>query len=64
MYMANILHPDRCHFDVMEEAGNFYRKFYDMDFSLPDVNRSFSKPSGNWQWADDIPVQEQVAGQI
>lgn len=51
MYMANVLHPKIFNFDVMEEARQFYRRFYQMDFLLPHVNRSFSKPDREWQWA-------------
>jgi len=50
MYMANVLHPQIFNFDVMEEAKHFYRRFYQMEFSLPQVNRSFSKPDKAWQW--------------
>lgn len=50
MYMANVLHPQLFNFDVMEEAKRFYRRFYQMEFSLPHVNRSFSKPDKKWQW--------------
>lgn len=46
--IATILHPDRCHLDVMAEAREFYRLFYKMDFSPLTVNRSFSNPSQNW----------------
>ena len=28
MHMANILHPDQCHFDMEEETNRFYRKFF------------------------------------
>ncbi|WP_020586190.1 radical SAM protein [Desulfobacter curvatus] len=50
MYMANVLHPQIFDFDVMEEAKRFYRRFYQMEFSLPHVNRSFSKPDKEWRW--------------
>lgn len=50
MYMADVLHPQLFNFDVMEEAKLFYRRFYQMDFSLPHVNRSFSKPDREWHW--------------
>ena len=44
MYIANILHPELFHFDIEKEADNFYKKFYDKEFILADVNRSFAKP--------------------
>jgi len=50
MHIANILHPEIYHFEVMAEAERFYKEFYDMDFSLADLNRSFSKPSSKWNW--------------
>ncbi len=50
MYMATVFHPDRFDFDLDEEAGIFYRKFYGMDFEFRSVNRSFSKPTANWRW--------------
>jgi len=53
MYLASTLHPDLCTFDVIAEADLFYRKFYGMDFSLPDVNRSFCKPCTGWQWGNE-----------
>jgi len=51
MYLATTLHGDLCRIDVMEEAEAFYRHFYGIGFSLPDVNRSFSKPAAGWHWA-------------
>ena len=50
LYMAQVLHPKRCAYDVMDEAQAFYRRFYGMDFSAQEVNRSFAKPSDNWRW--------------
>ncbi|MDD2568777.1 MAG: radical SAM protein [Clostridia bacterium] len=52
MYIANILHPNVFNFDLNKEADMFYQKFYEQDFNLKEVNRSFSKPSCNWQWCD------------
>jgi hypothetical protein len=52
LYMANVFHPERCVYDVMAEAQTFYRRFYGMDFSPQEINRSFSKPSKNWRWQD------------
>lgn len=50
MHIANILHPENFHFNVLAEAERFYKEFYDMDFSLANLNRSFSKPSSKWNW--------------
>jgi pyruvate-formate lyase-activating enzyme len=50
MHIASVLHPERCDFDMLEEAGTFYRLFYGMDFSPSSVNRSFSRPSRLWRW--------------
>ncbi|MDD3950835.1 MAG: radical SAM protein [Desulfobacterales bacterium] len=52
MHIASILHPNRCSYDVIAEAQAFYQRFYGMDFSPQDVNRSFAKPSDNWTWQD------------
>jgi pyruvate formate lyase activating enzyme len=49
VYIANILHPDIYDFDVIEEAKEFYEKFYNIEFSLTDINRSFAKPSNKWK---------------
>ena len=49
MYIANILHPDIYDFDVVKEAKEFYEKFYNIEFSLTDINRSFAKPSNKWK---------------
>ncbi|AOO66431.1 radical SAM protein [Sulfurospirillum halorespirans] len=45
MHIANMLHPERYHFDVLKEATLFYREFYESDFTIASVNRSFAKPS-------------------
>jgi hypothetical protein len=60
MYMATVFHPDHCRIDVMAEAGKFYRRFYDLDFSPGQVNRSFAKPAANWRWQEreNDPKQE------
>ena len=52
MYMASVFHPDHCHIDVMTEAREFYRRFYDLNFSPRQVNRSFAKPAANWHWRE------------
>jgi pyruvate formate lyase activating enzyme len=49
MFITHVLHPDRFSPDIMAEARDFYRLFYDMDFDLLSVNRSFSKPSKNFR---------------
>jgi len=50
MHIANILQPEIYHFDVIVEAEKLYKEFYEIDFSLSDLNRSFSKPSSMWKW--------------
>lgn len=50
MNMANILHPDVFHFDLEKEAQSFYQRFYGIDFSANEINRSFSRPQRNWNW--------------
>ncbi len=54
MYMANILHPDIYDFNMAYEAENFYNRFYNMAFSLSQINRSFSKPNNQWKWESQI----------
>jgi hypothetical protein len=50
MHAANILHPDIYQFDMTLESQQFYRSFYDSDFILSSINRSFSKPNREWKW--------------
>lgn len=50
MFIANVLHPKTFHFDIIKEAKIFYRKFYDIEFNISDLNRSFGKPSNKWKW--------------
>ncbi|MDD3343894.1 MAG: radical SAM protein [Sulfurospirillaceae bacterium] len=45
MYIANMLHPDLYHFDVLNEAKFFYQEFYDSQLNIASINRSFAKPS-------------------
>ncbi len=52
MFMASILHPDRCAFNIMDEADAFYRNFYGTPFDPLDTNRSFSKPNRRWRWPE------------
>ncbi|NLA75836.1 MAG: ABC transporter substrate-binding protein, partial [Deltaproteobacteria bacterium] len=52
MFIASALHPDKCQFDVMEEARVFYEDFYGLPFDTKDINLSFSKPDSNWRWQD------------
>lgn len=49
MFIAQTLHPDRFFPDIMDEAWEFYRLFYGMDFNQSSVNRSFSKPCVEWR---------------
>ncbi|SPF31878.1 Radical SAM superfamily protein [Candidatus Desulfosporosinus infrequens] len=53
LHIANILQPEIYHFDVIAEAKKMYEEFYELDLSLADLNRSFSKPSSNWQWKNN-----------
>ncbi|TGE38621.1 radical SAM protein [Desulfosporosinus fructosivorans] len=50
LHIANVLQPEIYHFDVIEDAKKLYKEFYEIDFSLSDLNRSFSKPSSMWKW--------------
>jgi pyruvate formate lyase activating enzyme len=52
MYIASILHPDRCAFNITAEADAFYCDFYGIPFDPLDANRSFSKPSRHWRWRE------------
>ncbi len=58
MHMAQVFHPQLFTYDIMAEAQAFYRRFYGLDFSLKQINRSFAKPSGAWRW----PPLSQEAG--
>jgi ABC-type Fe3+-hydroxamate transport system substrate-binding protein len=44
MAIANILHPDRCSFDLDAETSQFYRRFYGRDPETARPNRSFCMP--------------------
>ena len=44
MAIANILHPDRCSFDLDAETALFYRRFYGRDPETARPNRSFCMP--------------------
>ncbi|MDY0261358.1 radical SAM protein [Syntrophotalea acetylenica] len=50
LFLANILHPERFHFDIARESKDFYGEFYDMPFVPDHLNRSFGKPSNTWCW--------------
>jgi pyruvate-formate lyase-activating enzyme len=52
LYMASVFHPAHCRIDIMAEAREFYRRFYDLDFPPRLVNRSFAKPAANWHWQE------------
>lgn len=45
MHIANMLHPEFYHFDVLEEAKFFYQEFYKSELNIASINRSFAKPS-------------------
>jgi len=53
MHIANILHPEIFHFDIINEAKMFYQKFYHINFNVSEINRSFGKPSSKWQWKNN-----------
>ena len=53
MHIANILQPEIYHFKVLTEAEKMYKEFYELDFSLSDLNRSFCKPSSQWKWKNN-----------
>ncbi|KUL00560.1 MAG: Radical SAM domain protein, partial [Methanomicrobiales archaeon 53_19] len=44
MTIANILHPDRCQFDIEDEAHQFYTRFYGIPYKSVSPNRSFAQP--------------------
>jgi len=50
MHIANTLHPHVFQFDILSEADEFYRRFYNIPFSSAETNRSFSKPSCKWRF--------------
>lgn len=50
MHMANLLHHEIFHFDIIDEAVMFYKRFYNMEFNISEVNRSFGKPSSKFKW--------------
>ena len=52
LHLATSFHPERCQIDVIEEAQRFYHRFYGVEFIADRVNRSFAKPSSDWQWHD------------
>ena len=49
MYIANMLHPELYHFDVMKEATFFYQTFYDTPLAIASINRSFAKPNQHYK---------------
>lgn len=57
MYIANILHPQLFQFEVMREAERFYRQFYQTDFCLSELNRSFSKPNNKWELVKSASIR-------
>jgi pyruvate formate lyase activating enzyme len=51
LFLANTLHPDRFSFDLAKEADDFFKQFYGIPYTPSQLNRSFGKPSQNWNWA-------------
>jgi hypothetical protein len=50
MFLANTLHPERFSFDLAQEAEVFFKQFYGIAYNPDQLNRSFGKPSQNWNW--------------
>ena len=50
LFIAQTLHPRRCSWDMEEEAGNFYRRFYNSPWEPQKINRSFARPHREWRW--------------
>lgn len=61
LHIANILQPEIYHFNVLAEAEKLYKEFYELDFSLNNLNRSFCKPSSMWTWKN--PQQDCCANE-
>lgn len=50
-YIANMLHPDRFHFDIAADTEQYHTTLFGRTFPLVTINRSFAKPSRNWRFA-------------
>ncbi len=50
LFIAQTLHPQRCSWNMEEEAGDFYRRFYNSPWEPQKINRSFAWPHGEWHW--------------
>uniref|UniRef100_I2Q3C5 Pyruvate-formate lyase-activating enzyme n=1 Tax=Desulfovibrio sp. U5L TaxID=596152 RepID=I2Q3C5_9BACT len=61
-YLANMLHPDRFHFDIEADASAYHRRVFGQDFSLATINRSFAKPNRFWRFAE-VAGENPTAGQ-
>lgn len=46
MIIANHLHPDRCNYNIEEEAEQFYQRFYGISYGSISPTRSFFRPTG------------------
>jgi hypothetical protein len=45
MYIANEIHPEIFNFNIDDEADKFYGRFYRLNFSSIEPNRSFYRAS-------------------
>lgn len=50
MNIANILYPQLFNFNIINEATEFYKRFYNLKFDADKINLSFGKPSVDWHW--------------
>lgn len=49
MYIANSLYPKIFKFNILQESKYFYKKFYNVEFKISDINRSFARPVKYWE---------------
>ena len=52
LFIARILHPERCSWDFREEAREFYGRFYQSSWEPERINRSFARPHTEWRWKE------------
>lgn len=50
MNIANEMAEGERPFNIIEEATDFYARFYGVSFDMRAVNRSFGKPNAAWTW--------------
>ncbi|WP_254845289.1 radical SAM protein [Desulfovibrio sp. DV] len=51
-YLANMVHPDRFHFDIEADASAYHRHVFGRDFPIASINRSFAKPNRFWRFTE------------